>query len=96
MNYDFNVLIASEGKMREPQSKKEKKQQASSQNKKRSVSTMKNIKYIVPMPGRASWLLKSNILDTEDMHINDINSDFTSETSLEHSHLIMNRKFIVD
>ncbi len=83
--------------MREQQNKKTKQEQTSPQNKKRSVSATKNIKYIVPMPGRASWLLKSNNPDMEEvMDMKVLGNDFSSETSPDHSHLIMNRKFIVD
>ncbi len=68
----------------------------SSTKNRKSVSPSKSDKYIVPMPGRSSWLLKSNAPGELGLSLDNEDKDFSSESPFDHSHHIMDRKFIID
>ncbi len=72
------------------------KTQTASQDPKKINPAKNSVKYIVPMPGRSSWILKSSNPNGDCMNGCDLRGDFTSDSSMDHSHHIMDRKFIID
>ncbi len=91
------VLIVCEVKMyKEKNNKNENENEDSSLTKKQSISIKRGVKFIVPMPGSSSWLLQTNHPNGACIPGSGSNDDYTSETTFDHSHHIMNRKFIID
>ncbi len=70
--------------------------QNSTSRKSKKISPAKSVKYIVPMPGRSSWLLKASTPEGLGLASNSEKNDYSSESSFDHSHHIMDRKFIID
>lgn len=65
-------------------------------SKKRKIVSNNSVKFIVPMPGSASWMLKPNDMNDDRMSDHDFTNSFNSDNSAEHSHLIMSRKYYID
>ncbi len=66
------------------------------QDEKKKTIKRKNVKYVVPMPGGTSWLLKSNMHKEEMDVATQPRCDINSESLSEFSHLVMKRKFVID
>jgi hypothetical protein len=83
------MMIDQQGKKTVPQSTIQKA-------KKRRVVSQNSVKFIVPMPGRASWMLKPNEMSMDNIDDHEFDNSFNTDNSADHSHLILSRKYYID